>query len=522
MAMSNNGIVPDLTNIKPFVADYSQRVDTEINDPVVYNTTGGNAGGGFARWTLQNKGFLSTDSCILLGLKNNASNDVGFLAPHIGANQLISSIVLKVGAKTISEIREFPHLAAYKSLFSSNSENLEKNQFMDGRIYNNKELYEFDVTKNDHKKAVNYVLDNGLPLLKGGADPDIVQNITRFANVVNETIYRLKLNDLIPFFSNEKNFPLVLCDEQINIELHFNPHPFNVVRASSNQTADDSQTNRKNEININKVKLLADYIFYDDELMNQYIETNKNKPMNWEYVDYQLSQQVVATEDQQAGAVDLDGEGEISKNVRNVGGANLMVNKIIMGLENITEYDVEASQATETQNNWKARNNILALFNKYSSIRTINTDIKESEFKFNVKYNGEFLYPLDRTNDSLLMNDIQLAEGKPFKVNREHYSKQSSKTALRRWGITNYHSLNFHSVGKLYYVNAILDGRRVNSRGIELEFSNTSIDDTDYDSGTGGELAELDGAKKKYMQNVFLEVRKYARLENGLLDCYFR
>ena len=65
----------------------------------------------------------------------------------------------------------------------------------------------------------------------------------------------------------KKTFPLVLCDEQINIEIHFNPFPFNVVRTNANTNGDKVATTRPNEININKVKLLADYIFYDDELM---------------------------------------------------------------------------------------------------------------------------------------------------------------------------------------------------------------------------------------------------------------
>ena len=65
--------------------------------------------------------------------------------------------------------------------------------------------------------------------------------------------------------------------------------------------------------------------------------------MNWEYVDYQLSQQVITTNDVVAGAVDNDGLGEIPKNIRNIGGANLMVNKVLMGLENITEYSVKSA-----------------------------------------------------------------------------------------------------------------------------------------------------------------------------------
>ena len=43
-------LMPDLTNIQPFEADYSQRIDSDTLDPVI-NDSGGSQGGGFCRFT---------------------------------------------------------------------------------------------------------------------------------------------------------------------------------------------------------------------------------------------------------------------------------------------------------------------------------------------------------------------------------------------------------------------------------------------------------------------------------------
>lgn len=506
-------MIPDLTNIKPFIGDYTQRVDTEINDAVVSNTTGGNAGGGFARFTLTNKGFLDSSSSILLGIKDNGIE--GFLAPHLGANQLIHSIVLKIGAKTISEIREFASLQGYKGLFTSNSENFERNQYINGKIYNLAEVEDYNVNElNTLRDSKNIVLNNGLPMITSHPTNDL-QGIRKHAKTSNETIYALKLSDCLPFFSADKHFPICLIDEQINIEIHFNPYPLNVCRVENSAAGNADSVARAitpSVINIDKVKLLADYVFYDDYLQSQYINENKGKSMQWNYVDIRLSQQMITA----------DAQNAITKNIRNVGGANLMVNKVIMALERAYTYTLNAGAEPEEKNNYNKLNGYSPydtsglLLNKFESVRTLSPHIKDSYFNFQVRYNEKPLYPIDRDNDSLLFTDIQEAEGRPFRVCKDHFSKQSEVSTENRW-CNKTHTFNHQTVGRLFYNVAMLDGKRINSEGIDVEFENTSIDSNDYAG-----LTNVDAVAKNYMQYVWVETQKYAVLNNGLVDCYFK
>lgn len=505
-------MIPDLTNIKPFIGDYTQRVDTEINDAVVSNTTGGNAGGGFARFTLTNKGFLDSSSSILLGLKNNDID--GFLAPHLGVNQLIHSIVLKIGAKTISEIREFSSLQGYKGLFTSNSENLERNQYINGKIYNLAEVEDYNKAElNTKRDSKNIIFNNGLPITT--TDANNFQGIRKHANTKNETIYALKLSDCLPFFSADKHFPICLIDEQINIEIHFNPYPLNVCRVL-NSTEDDATTKVRattaSVINIDKVKLLADYVFYDDYLQSQYINENKGKSMQWNYIDIRLSQQMITA----------DAQNAITKNIRNVGGANLMVNKVIMALERVYSYTLGAGATASDKANYNKLNGYAPydtsgrLLNKFESIRTLSPHIKDSYFNFQIRYNEKPLYPIDRDNDSLLFTDIQEAEGRPFRVCKDHFSKQSEVSINKNW-CNETHDFRGGTMGRLFYNVAMLDGRRINSEGIDVEFENTSIDNNTYAT-----LTNVDSVAKNYMQYVWVETQKYAVLNNGLVDCYFK
>ena len=497
--------IPDLANIKPFESDYSQRIDSEINDPVVINDTGGSQGGGFCRFTLTNKGFLSSDSALILGIKNNSNSDISYFAPHIGANQLIHTIILKFGAKVVSEIREFSSFSAYKSMFNSPTENFEKNQYLNGQSYNLSEVYQFDKNiVNENNKATSLSLNNGNCLTT--TLPNI-QTYRGHQNSVNESVYALKLFELFPFFSQSKQFPLLMCKEEINIEIHFNKYPHNINRITSGAAANA----RVSLINTTEIKLCADYIFMDPELMVAYQNDPKNQSYEWNFLDYRLSQQVIVA----TGSADAAGQfgGIINKNVRNVGGANLMCNKVIMGLEDIGKYVTKGASTDDQKSNDIYRLTSLSILNKYRGVRTKSSDIKDSNFSWNVRYNDSYLYPIDRTNDSLLMDDIYQTEGRVFRVNKGHYSKQDKATIEKNW-LTTLNNENHNISGQLFWVSAKLDGRRVNSNGIDIEFENTSIDNNAY--------ADWTSREKKYLQNVWLELQKTAILKDGKVDCYYK
>ena len=516
-------LMPDLTNIQPFEADYSQRIDSDTLDPVVINDSGGSQSGGFCRFTLTNKGFLSHDSRIVLGLLDNGNGaDVAFLAPHIGVKQLIHSCVLKIGAKVVSEIRDFASLSAYESLFSSPAENLDRNQYINGQIYNVSQVN--DYTQLDptigQKRASTLSLNNGMCLLtsnitdktadannplpnnqKGGD----IQSIRPQQSSQANSLFSLRLSELFPFFASDKQFPLVLMDEQINIEIHFNAYPFNCCRGTKGETA--ASLAREFKVNTKEVKLMADYVFFDAETMAQYIAENKNKEFRWNYLDYRLSQQVIPAE---------GGDGTISKNIRNIGGAGLIVNKVIMGLEDTSTMEPDGGAGADDDVKAVAKYwlSTLNLLNRFKGVRTLSSDVSKSRFAWNVRYNDRYLYPIDRENDSLLMNDIYLAENKPFRVCKDHYSKQSKTTRESNW--INVMNVEHNMLeGQLFWTTAKLDGRRINMNGIDIEFLNTSVDDNDYNN------AKFDSKTKVFTQNVFLEIERYAVLKDGIVDCYY-
>lgn len=506
MSISNMSNIPDLADIRPFKSDYSQRIDSEINDPVVINDTGGSQGGGFARFSLTNKGFLSSDSALMVGIKNNSNSDISYFAPHIGANQLIHTIVLKFGAKVVSEIREFSSFSAYKSMFNSPTENFEKNQYLNGQMYNLTEVYQYDKNKVDeNNKATSLSLNNGMPLTTSLTND--IQHYRGHQSSVYESVYALKLFELFPFFSQSKQFPLLMCKEEINIEIHFNKYPFNINRITNGAVANA----RPSLINTTEIKLCADYIFMDAELMTAYMNDPKNQSYQWDYLDYRLSQQVISA----TGSADVAGQygGIITKNVRNVGCANLLCNKVIMGLEDIGVYVSKGGSTADEKSNDIYRLSSLSILNKYRGVRTRSSDIKDSKFSYNVRYNDSYLYPIDRDNDSLLMDDIYQAEGKVFRVNKGHYSKQDKATVEKNW-LTTIDNENHNLSGNLFWVCAKLDGRRINSNGIDIEFENTSIDNNAY--------ANYSSRSKQYLQNVWLELQRTAILKNGIVDCYYK
>lgn len=498
--------IPDLANIQPFETDYSQRIDSEINDPVVINDTGGSQGGGFARFTLTNKGFLSSDSALMVGIKNNSNSDIGFFAPHIGANQLIHTVVLKFGAKVVSEIREFSSFSAYKSMFNSPTENFEKNQYLTGQMYNLSEVYQYDKNiVDENNKATSLSLNNGCPLTT--SNPTQIQHYRGHQRSTYESVYALKLFELFPFFSQSKQFPLLMCKEEINIEIHFNKYPFNTNRITGGAAANA----RPSYINTSEIKLCADYIFMDAELMTAYANDPQNKEYQWDYLDYRLSQQTITA----TGSADAAGQygGIITKNVRNVGGAGLMCNKVIMGLEDIGVYTTKGGSTADEKSNDIYRLSSLSILNKFRSMRTRSSDIKDSNFIWNVRYNDSYLYPIDRVNDSLLMDDIYQAEGKVFRVNKGHYSKQDKATVEKNW-LSNVSNENHNLSGQLFWVCAKLDGSRVNSNGIDVEFENTSIDNNQY--------ANYTSRSKVYTQNCWLELQRHAILKDGRVECYYK
>ena len=97
----DDGDTPNFLMLDQIPVNYIQQLETDLLEAVVFQQ-GTASSDGFARFTLQNKGFLHSHSKLFVTLKVNGS-DSCFNAPHVGIAQIIKKAVLKIGNKTINE-----------------------------------------------------------------------------------------------------------------------------------------------------------------------------------------------------------------------------------------------------------------------------------------------------------------------------------------------------------------------------------------------------------------------------------
>ena len=134
--------------------------------------------------------------------------------------------------------------------------------------------------------------------------------------------------------------------------------------------------------------------------------------------------------------------------------------------------------------------------------------------KYNLKYNDRYLFSEAVSKPPLLRHLTEYAEFNPLNVSAEEYQKdQCAKILPGRVGINaSQATLQAHELsqlsGKQCWVTIDLNkGERVNSRGLQLEME--------------GEFSENGAGTNNVVQYVWLHIAKYAKLKDGILDCYY-
>tara|TARA_R110000803_G_scaffold34301_2_gene74953 strand:- start:564 stop:2015 length:1452 start_codon:yes stop_codon:yes gene_type:complete len=479
--------VPDLMKIGAIQTEMAQDVQTIITDPVVFDQN-------TCRITLQNIGFLHSLSRITFQIEaDSAVNGIGGANPNmtfpagVGIHSLVERASLMIGGKTVCEIEDFAHFMGYKSMFIDNQINKERESVLSGRILNHNFIYT-DSTDTD---AYAYGIDNGtfpvVPDAIGTAFFNATTPSSASATIItdgivpkdnllvrNEPELQIALADLFPFLRFNQ-LPLYMMSEQVSINLVF-------TRADDKRRAcRQGQSGAAQTFNIKtgSVQLIADYLTFDGEIMAQYASANAE--MNFNYVDYRLAKRTYAADN-------------FTKQILNVGGAGRIVNKIFCGMANDNQ----------------GHNSIL---NAYTSQDPGIVGINNQILTTNVRYNDEYLYPIDRTNPSIVFHDIVQTETMVPHITRDEYNSESGPDG----GGLSIQKYNGHAVsdvanaglrGKFFYqAHRLNRNERINSRGIELETTYSAL------PALGGVL--------NYTQRVWIELLRTATLRNGIFDCYY-
>ncbi len=498
------GAIPDLMKIGSIPVNTVQEVETAILEPVVKSDT-------FARFVFMNKGLLHSHSKVEIGLLNASVEAV--LPLNVGAYGLIERVALKVGNQTLCEIDDFSQYFAYRSLFISNENQKEREQMTTGRALSHQFAYADRGGSIVNGAVVGTIargggesdnmardvgLDNGkdvnsngmqVPLTAAFGDATSLtgdyptqdwQNLKQL-KASDRNLYQLSLSELCPFLRHNQ-LPLYLMKEQVSLELHFTPAGDSVKQTTRACIKTGEAQNNTFSIDTDKLRLISDHIFYPQELMIQY--ANANKVLNFTYADYRLSKYSQTT------------DTASTQQIRNVGGAGRIINKLIWGLFSQASVD-------NTEMQLMTSNHPEGCDRTYTAGPPVgdSADTNNSA-TFNVKYNDAFEYPIDVDNTARHFHNVNQAEGMiPF-VNREEYSNEGESLSARTF---NKHPIDT-SLGNEFFWGAcrLTKQQRINSRGIELYFSQ-----------------QMRANASGWVQRVWLEVMRTATLQNGYTECYF-
>ena len=464
--------IPNLMNIGAITSDMNMDYDTTVLDPVVNNQN-------FCRFVLDNRGFLNSFSRIQLAMTTNASDTISKSSSFpagIGVYSLIDRVSLRIGTETVSEITDFQHWMSYKSMFIDNDINLERETYLTSRIMAHQLVYKgVDDGNQSNINASGYALGtkNEYQLEANGDKGEL--SIQEELQNKNSSEFSVSMADLVPWLRFNQLPLYMFGSTQISLEIHFTPQAV-PTKPGGRQITAVAGANASFLIDTSKTQFIADYIFYDNDLMARF--ASENADMNWTYTDYRLAKRsflhtTLAT-----------------PQIVPIGGAGRLVNKVIGGLE----FEFASSDQS--------------ILSTYQAACPGVVGVNNQVFTTNLVYNNNRLYPVDRTSPSVHFHDLVQTEQNVPQVTRQEYDRGGTQFAFAgAAGIVNGFDYNGHTqaaisgaglVGSMFWQGYRLNrNERVDSKGIEVQIQ--------YGSLQAG----------SYISRHYLELVRTARLTNG-------
>ncbi len=464
------GAIPDLVKIGTIPTDTAIDVATEILEPVSFSQNE-------CRFVLTNKGILHSNSRITLSVDkgvfaNPTQGQNSFFPINIGIASLLQRVRLTIGGKTISELEDFAHYYAYESNFITPEQLKEREQVFTARtglavrptLKERQDEYDGAGTAVNNIESINEAdsvcIDNGTDfdykststgrsVLDKATDPSATRQVQGWCDTHNNPVFSILIADLFPFLKMNQ-LPLFMLKEQVAIHLTFTPQVAGGLGAANStriSTTLGDVGDADAIITRDEVKMVADYIFYPQEMMLQYQQANAN--MSFSYVDYQFVKRDVSS---------AEFSGQL---IQNVGGAGRIVNKVCVQVENKKPGDQ-------------------GLINNYGSDTPLVTALSSGTITTNLRYNDLFLFPIDVSNSARQFHNVLMTEGRMPHISRDIYSGQGQLVKDAQFGAFEDYGMgadygggatplvsDIRSRGN-WHCYRLNRNERVNSRGIEL------------------------------------------------------
>ena len=476
--MATRDAQPNFMNLKSLPVNTAQKIESDVLEPLTFSQSE-------AVWEFAPKGFLHPGTKISIGLKANGANGFPFLAT--GVYSLIRRAVLRTTAgRVICDTDSFNYLEGIKSLAIKNSSQKEREQYISGKCVDFEVIYDEDSST---KSTNGYGLSNGreynqsTPITTGklGLLP------RQFSRNNKTPIYSVALHQLFPYLKEGNQLPLYMMpNERIQVVLFWDDNNGANDQLNRLAIANGGTVNQAVEIDRTECKVIADYVFFDGESMAQFAQ--QNRELTFSYFDYRLS-----TQSLNAKNADTSLNATVTQPVRNIGGQGMYVTKVFAGYENPNHSELD-------------------LLGKFTGTGMAEKGDGREPLESNLFMNSQFMYPQTITNNARQYHNLKETLGMVPFCTRQSYSGEglggivttgvNGDFAGRRQDNQLTH--------KFFYQGFLTRGlnQRVDPRGIDLHMK--------------APLPGLNTAtKKSYTQRAWLEIRRYATIIDGHLECYY-
>ena len=476
----NEDRIPDLIKIGAIPTEFGQKLHTDVIDPVTFSQRR-------VRFTLSRvAGFLHSNSKITLAVTPLATVAKGFYPLNVGISQLIQTAQLTIGNQTVCSIDDYNQFHAYQSLFISNEDNKEREQFLSQRciahmpVYDDRTADVVDKPPNSAKKIGIDVGRNPVVAPAGGAGTfellPFMHNDGTSAQTISEApVYSVYLSDLFPFLKFNQ-LPMFMLNQEVHIDLTFVDATSSLsggVKSQrlcvNNADADDLSF----QVNESECKLIYDSITYDGDIMDKYAQ--QNPKLTFQYADYRLTKRT--------GVKDAGGNvDDFASVVLPIGANGRLCTKVFFGLQSNANFVAK-------------------------SLLNGTTAFGDVGLAYNLLYNDRFEFSVDRTNSALQFATTHAAEGQVPMLTHDEIVKRSATTSITAETLEGLaQASNDTGIEELFRWNAIRPnkGERINNKGIDLHYKIPS----GLEDGT-------------YTLRVYVELLKIATIENGQFNCYF-
>jgi hypothetical protein len=473
--MSNRSSQPSLLNIKSIPTNSLMRVESDVLEPLTFSQSE-------AVFELAAKGFLHPGSSIEIGLSlGTAVRAFPYLG--VGIHSIVRRAVLRTTAgRVINDTDDWGNLQAIKSMFKSNSSNKEREQYTSGR------QVDFEV---QYAVGSDIATTNRVGVAAGEGGYGICNNLeyselasaeasegSQGANVqshllnTKQSTFQIKLAELFPYMEAGNQLPLFLLpNEKIQIVLYW-ADTLGTNRLAISEPDTAAHPNVVLNVERTKCKFIADYTFYDGELMDRFREEYKTG-MTFQYNDTRLSKQTVTV----ANAV---------SNVRNLGGNGMLVDNVMWGY----------NSTNNSEDN---------LLGKFTGEAPTAVGVSRNRLTSNLFINSEFLYPQSVSNPARQFHNLKEASGAVPFISRQCYSGQGIEGLVSGGTVHAFEGRGQAAdlAGQFFHQGFRTSGlgRRIDNNGIRL-----------HSSATIGQ---------NHDQRAWLSIRRYVVISDGHLDCYF-